>query len=70
MGVNMSFLHTIEKTVGEAEQQPSVLLSNDQNYENPSYWEVEQLLESIESGVKPMNDGSPHFILFRMQGLQ
>ena len=70
MGVNMSFLHTIEKTVGEAEQQPSILLSNDQNYENPSYWEVEQLLESIESGVKPMNDGSPHFILFRMQGLQ
>ena len=70
MGVNMSFMHTIETAIEIESVDPNILLSNDRDLENTDYGEIECLLESISDGVIPMNDGSPHFILYRMQGLE
>ena len=69
-GLNVSFMHTIETLNNEETGQPSILIANKPNMERPNYCNIKDLLDSVDTGIQPMVEGFPHFILFRMQGLQ
>ena len=69
-GLNVSFMHTIETFKSEETGQPSILIADKPSKGRPNYGNIEDLLDSVDNGVQPMIEGLPHFILFRMQGLQ